>query len=287
MTNYQKIHQIPKWYVDFFKVEKNLKKYQRELQKLKQVILLPNLKRNLFNLVRKELSFLELLFLMIGQRWKSFRMKEDWNIKSKLVDDKAYWDCNDKSSVFFSWKKWEEIYFFLSETGLIDLLLKSKIQYPGDYLFGVEVGLNSNACKNPTGKIMEEMVEDVLLKKKQNKEILWYEKEKKVTDLAVRVGFSSKKISFDQVSDRVRRKVFDFIFCKNSKIYLLECNYYNAGGSKIDTIINDYQSLAKQTPSFFQFIWISGGPFWEEHPQYYQKAKKIKHFLLLKDFRDF
>src|SRR5699024_7856048 len=48
---------------------------------------------------------------------------------------------------------------FAQETGLLDFLAKKATKSLVDYVFGVEVGLDSNGRKNRSGIFMEEMVE--------------------------------------------------------------------------------------------------------------------------------
>ena len=50
----------------------------------------------------------------------------------------------------------------MQETGLFDLLSKSKIKSLQDYVTGVEVGLDSNARKNRTGTVMENIIENYI-----------------------------------------------------------------------------------------------------------------------------
>ena len=52
----------------------------------------------------------------------------------------------------------------MKKTGLFKLLSKAKINSLLDYITGVEVGLDSNARKNRTGKVMENLVESYIKK---------------------------------------------------------------------------------------------------------------------------
>ena len=53
---------------------------------------------------------------------------------------------------------------FMKKTGLFDLIANHVINNLVDYVTGVEVGLDSNGRKNRGGHLMENLVEDYLVK---------------------------------------------------------------------------------------------------------------------------
>lgn len=53
---------------------------------------------------------------------------------------------------------------FGQRTGILDLLRNKIKGNLKDYIVGVEVGMDTNARKNRTGKIMESLVEQYLIK---------------------------------------------------------------------------------------------------------------------------
>lgn len=65
-------------------------------------------------------------------------------------------DILDKNNVLTSVKAYfkspEKIYEFFCETGLDKVFTSGKIKNLFDYVFGVEVGLDTNARKNRSGK---------------------------------------------------------------------------------------------------------------------------------------
>ena len=56
---------------------------------------------------------------------------------------------------------------FLDSTGLTKILQSGQIKNLVDYVFGVEVGLDSNARKNRSGDIMENLVASMGMKTKR------------------------------------------------------------------------------------------------------------------------
>lgn len=59
-----------------------------------------------------------------------------------------------------------QVVTFLDETGLANVLQGKQIKNLVDYVFGVEVGLDSNARKNRGGHIMEHIVAEFLKKQR-------------------------------------------------------------------------------------------------------------------------
>ena len=53
----------------------------------------------------------------------------------------------------------EKTLMFIKETGIKSLFIDKKIKNLVDYIIGVEAGLDSNARKNRSGHVMEDIVE--------------------------------------------------------------------------------------------------------------------------------
>lgn len=53
---------------------------------------------------------------------------------------------------------------YLEGTGLANIFREKRINNLVDYVSGIEVGLDSNARKNRSGNVMEEMIADILKK---------------------------------------------------------------------------------------------------------------------------
>jgi type II restriction enzyme len=59
-------------------------------------------------------------------------------------------------------------------------------------------------------------------------------------------------------------KRFDFVIKTKKKTYLIETNYYNSGGSKLNETARSYSDVApkiNQYPSY-EFVWITDGQGW-------------------------
>ncbi len=59
-------------------------------------------------------------------------------------------------------------------------------------------------------------------------------------------------------------KRFDFVIKTQKKTYLIETNYYNVGGSKLNETARAYTELASKINQFknYEFVWITDGQGW-------------------------
>ena len=148
-------------------------------------------------------------------------------------------------------------YNFVEKTGLKDLFCDYNIKNLVDYVFGVEVGLNSNARKNRTGKSMEDIVFRYLnnfCKKNQNYQVIEQATQKNIKE----------KFNYQIEVDKNRRR-FDFgLYNKRkNKLYLIEVNFYTGGGSKLKATAGEYKGLNDFVKAQgIDFIWITDGKGW-------------------------
>lgn len=148
-------------------------------------------------------------------------------------------------------------YYFIEQTGLKSLFCDYGITNLVDYVFGVEVGLNSNARKNRTGNSMEEIVEyfltDFCLRNKHVKFISQATREKIYIEFGVTVNIDKNNRRFD----------FALFNTYTKQLYLLEVNYYSSQGSKLKATAGEYKELNNFLKSQgFEFIWITDGKGW-------------------------
>lgn len=151
----------------------------------------------------------------------------------------------------------EHYYNFFKKTGLKGLFCDYDIKNLIDYVFGVEVGLNSNARKNRTGVSMENILSkylEIFCKNNNNFEFIEQATQKRIKE------FFNYDVEIDKNSRR-----FDFaLFNKlTKKLYIIEVNFYSGGGSKLKATAGEYKSLndfIKQQGLYF--IWITDGKGW-------------------------
>ena len=141
----------------------------------------------------------------------------------------------------------EGIYTYLTATGLAEVFQNKDIRNLVDYVFGIEVGLDSNARKNRSGDNMSIAIAQILIAN-----TIPYETEVSIIQFPHIIGWG-KDI-----------KRFDFVIQTTRKTYLIEANFYNSSGSKPNEVSRAYKELAAKINSYpdYEFIWITDGQGW-------------------------
>lgn len=147
----------------------------------------------------------------------------------------------------------------MEKTGLFDLISNHLINNLVDYVMGVEVGMDTNARKNRTGDVMEDIVESYLVKAGFQKDVNYF-KEMYKSDIEKMFGLDLSKISNNGKTE----KRFDFVFVKDNQVYACECNFYGGGGSKLNETARSYKTLALEAKNIpnFTFVWFTDGIGW-------------------------
>ena len=59
-------------------------------------------------------------------------------------------------------------------------------------------------------------------------------------------------------------KRFDFVIKTRKKTYLIETNFYNTGGSKLNEVARAYSEVAPKINQYenYEFVWITDGQGW-------------------------
>lgn len=116
-----------------------------------------------------------------------------------------------------------------------------------DYVFGVEVGLDTNARKNRAGGNMAKAVARMF--------------EQAGIDYLSEVNHTH----FSEISSLgTDVKRFDFVVKTRRKIYLIETNFYNSSGSKLNEVARAYSDLVPKINQYdgYEFVWITDGHGW-------------------------
>lgn len=136
---------------------------------------------------------------------------------------------------------------YIEETGLAEVFRNKNVTNLVDYVFGIEVGLDTNARKNRGGDNMSKAVSLIF-----DKANIFYKKEVNNT------------IFTEIISLGVDVKRFDFVIKTKQKTYLIETNYYNSGGSKLNETARAYSDVAPKINQYenYEFVWITDGQGW-------------------------
>lgn len=236
------------YYTDFEKVYSNIESIKIELNMLNSLVHSNNVEDDFETLVRRYPSVLKCIPLLIGVRdytitavdsvgEKVFRFNEQDPLETKILEYK----------------------YFMRETGLFDLLRSHLVNNIVDYSTGVEVGLDSNGRKNRGGHLMEDLVEQALIKSGFHRDKNYY-KEMYLSDVENRWGVNLSAISNQGKAE----KRFDFVVKGNEAVYLIETNFYASGGSKLNETARSYKTLAMEMRevSGAKFVWFTDGIGW-------------------------
>ncbi len=221
-------------YVDFPKVSANVEAIAIKLNQLNYLIGQEDMLSAVKRLWEENPKVFSVLDILIAVRSRD---------NKKVIDDEG----NVKLlTEYFTTP--EQVFVFLNETGLTEILRMKQIKNLVDYVFGIEVGLDSNARKNRGGHIMEELVANIFRKHGVPFEQEVYCKE--FPEIVTALGTDNKR--------------FDFVVRTPQTIYLIEVNFYSGGGSKLNEVARAYTELGPKISNVdgYEFVWITDGIGW-------------------------
>ena len=220
------------YFVDFQKVIGNVRKIALKLNQLNYLIGKDNLEEAINDLYEENPKVFEVLDILIAVRNKNTKTLDNTR---KIVSLENYF-TSPKS-----------ILEYICETRLAEVFKNKEITNLVDYVFGIEVGLDTNARKNRGGDNMSKAVSLLF-----DKEGIYYKKE------------VSSTLFLDIESLGVDVKRFDFVIKTKRKTYLIETNFYNTGGSKLNEVARAYLEVAPKINQYenYEFVWITDGQGW-------------------------
>ncbi|AKB10961.1 type II restriction endonuclease [Mycoplasmopsis synoviae] len=233
------------YYTDFKKVYTNTDSIKIELNILNSLIGSSSIRNDFLTLLKQYPEVLKAIPILIAKRECEIKVTD-------IESTKIFNFINANYSA-------EEYADFMENTGLFDLISKHLINNLFDYVMGVEVGMDTNARKNRTGDVMENIIESYLVKSGFIKNKTYW-KEMCKSDIEKIFGIDLSKISNNGKTE----KRFDFVFIKAEKVFACECNFYNSGGSKLNETARSYKNLALEAKeiSNFTFVWFTDGVGW-------------------------
>lgn len=217
-----------------------------------------NIEDELIKLVREYPKVRAALPLLVAVRADKLR-------DMPIISDLSLLVAENKSDIFYGDTINEkELLVFFQNSGIKGILQNKNVKNLVDYCFGVEVGMDTNARKNRTGTLMENLVGKYLIDFcKQHNELKLIEEATKI-DIKNSFGIQVETGDTNQIKNDRR---FDFVIynSKTVKLYIFEANYYSSQGSKPNSIAREYRDLndilKKQGISF---IWVTDGKGWEK-----------------------
>ncbi len=240
------------FFVDFDKTSANVEKIAIKLNQLNYLIGKEDLKQAIQKLFEENPKCFSVLNILVAVR-----------------DNRPVLDDNGNAVALTHYFETPELVFeFIEKTGLSNILKNKQIKNLVDYVFGIEVGLDTNARKNRGGKNMEKAIAKIF-----SKNNIPFRSEVKHTEF-------NKLISLGKDVKR-----FDFVIVTKTKHYLIETNYYNGGGSKLNEVARAYTDLAPKINQYdnFEFVWITDGQGWLSAKNKLQEA--YMHIPLVFNFK--
>lgn len=183
---------------------------------------------------------------------------------------------NNKGEIILLDKYFEKpelVLEFIEETGLAEVFKNKDVTNLVDYVFGIEVGLDTNARKNRGGDNMSKAVSLIF-----DKADIFYKKE------------VANTIFTEIISLGADVKRFDFVVKTKLKTYLIEANYYNSGGSKLNETARSYSDVAPKINQYknYEFVWITDGQGWltakNKLEEAYNIIPSLYNLITLEDF---
>ena len=221
------------YFTDFKKIRGNVNKIAIKLNQLNYLIGREDLKQAVVELYQENSRVFEVLDILIAIRKN--KNAKTFNNKVEIVMLDSYFTSP------------ESICEYIEETGLGEIFKNREIKNLVDYVFGIEVGLDTNARKNRGGENMSKAV--ALFFDNAN---IFYKKEVSNTAFP------------DILSLGADVKRFDFVIKTKKKMYLIETNFYNSGGSKLNETARAYSDVAPKINKYvdYEFVWITDGQGW-------------------------
>jgi len=233
-------------YTDFAKVKDNTRSIEIKLNTLNYLIGKTDLDTAITELYDTNSDVFSVLPILIAVRKHTK--------KTIKLDGSVVWVDDYLNSL-------EGVKQFINQTGLADVLKNKNIKNLVDYVFGVEVGLDTNARKNRSGDIMAFLIADRF----------------RAEGIPFRTEVYSNE--FPEINRALGsdRKRFDFVIETRTKKYLMEVNFYSGGGSKLNEVSRAYSELAPivNAQTGYEFIWITDGIGWESAKSKIQQAYSI------------
>ncbi|MFM9402743.1 type II restriction endonuclease [Myroides odoratimimus] len=221
------------YFTDFKKVRDNVKKISIKLNQLNYLIGKDNLLEAIEDVFNENPKAFEVLDILIAIR-KNKRAKT-FNQDGEIVLVESYFSSP------------EMILQYLTQTGLAEIFNSKDVTNLVDYVFGIEVGLDTNARKNRGGDNMSKAVS------------LFFER----ANIKYKAEVNNDAFP-DVLSFGVDVKRFDFVIKTKKTTFLIETNYYNTGGSKLNEIARAYSDISVKVNEFegYEFVWITDGQGW-------------------------
>lgn len=247
MSQLQETNQTLDFFCDFEKIAANVDNIKLSLCMLNSLIGSTDLRKSVETIWNRDSSAFGVMDILIAVR-----------SEGKKVVLNSQGQCVVLDHMFESV---DGVMEYLEGTGLAEIFRDGVIKDLVDYVFGIETGLDSNARKNRSGRIMESMVAHIF-----NNNGVEFRQEVYSTEWP-----QLQRVLGDD------EKRFDFVVNGANTTYLIEVNFYSGGGSKLNEVARSYSDIAPKINNVpgFEFVWITDGIGWKSARNKLQEAYNI------------
>lgn len=264
---------ITRWdyFVNWQKVIINVQLFEKEFNLLNYLIGKSNLQKEAFELIKKYPETIKAIPTLLAVRE---------GVVDILIDAKEFQYKNiDFFQDNFTDDDIRDVVNFIINTGLGELIKNKQIKNFVDYVTGVEVGLDSNGRKNRGGVLMESLVEEFVSEACN------------LTGAKYLAQANASKIKAEwniEVKVDKSSRIIDFVINRGGHLFMVECNFYGGGGSKLKSTATEYIEMHQYwTKQGFDFIWITDGAGWRSTlkplREYFDKADYLLNLQFLKN----
>jgi len=259
-------NRTPDFYVDWEKVKQHLDDIKIELALWNSLIDSNNIEKDFRNLITNYPEVIKTIPILHAIREREFPVIIDFYSKEIITKQL---DFKKTKYPKLTQKEVEDYIEFAKKSGVFIIFKHIKNFY--DYIFGVEVGLDSNARKNRSGKAMEELVTPIL--KKMASEI--------GCQILTQITFEATNRYGGHFPPGLSNRTADFILFKGNKFVNIEANYFSGTGSKPEEIVDSYINRKNELQSMkWEFIWITDGDVWRKAENQLRKAFNDLDYVL-------
>ncbi|WP_251065801.1 type II restriction endonuclease [Apilactobacillus xinyiensis] len=247
-------NRTPNYWVNWKKVNFNVSDIEIKLNTMDYLVGKNDIKNKAYTLFSQQPDLIEIIPILIACRDNQI------DVLRHSASELSYYNLNFAKPD----DDLDKYIEFMEECGLLDFLKNKVTKSLVDYVFGVEVGLDSNGRKNRSGTENENILENNLkLVVKHNPHCQYGTQEtaksiKQKWDVVVPEALDKKR--------KGGRRYDGVIYnTKSHKVVIIETNFYGGGGSKLKAVAGEfsemYRNFLKEAPDV-DFVWISDGPGW-------------------------
>lgn len=247
-------NRTPEYFVNWDKVSNNVENYKIGLNTLNYLVGSTNIKEDAARLFSQQPHLIKLIPLLIASRDKVITVL-------KIDQDMNYYNL-DFEDIDIS--KIDAYINFMEESGLLNFLRDTVDSNLVDYVYGVEVGLDSNTRKNRSGSQNESILE-VNLQRSIKDTNLEYKTQASADYIKNRWGITVPE-PLDGGLTGGRRYDAAVFNPELNRVTIIETNYYGGGGSKLKAVAGEFSDMyltSLRDAKNVDFIWISDGLGWD------------------------